>query len=116
MALNIIGEADMDKDPNRIEPSESQVEYVSLRQLNNERLKGLNGRFGDEPETIQVEPSHSAGAPNPFDTVRASAPDETKTASNTLQNIQRKFSTSWLNMQHYLGDRKQNRDWDTKFK
>jgi hypothetical protein len=107
----------MDKDPNRIEPSESQVEYVSMRQLNSERLKGLSGRFAEERVAASFEPTQSSeGAPNAFDNPHPAAPGEAKTAPNALQNIQRKFSTSWLNMQQFLGEKKQNRDWDNKFK
>jgi hypothetical protein len=107
----------MDKDPNRIEPAESQVEYVSMRQLNSERLKGLYGRFTEEPEVTSFEPSHSVGREaNPFENAPPPVPDEGKRTPNALQNIQRKFSTSWLNMQQFLGEKKQNRDWDTKFK
>jgi hypothetical protein len=107
----------MDKDPNRIEPSESQVEYVSMRQLNSERLKGLSGRFAEELAVVSFEPQDSEQrAANPFESAPHPAQGEAKPVPKPLQNIQRKFSTSWLNMQQFLGEKKQNRNWDTKFK
>jgi hypothetical protein len=107
----------MDKDLNRIEPTNFGVEYVSLRQLNSERLKGLSGRFAEEAEATSNEPSYfSERESNPFESSQLVVPDEGKKTPNALQNIQRKFSTSWLNMQQYLGEKKQNRDWDARFK
>ncbi len=86
-----------------------QVEFVSIRQLNEERLRSLNFRKDDSPP--EPEPDHGS---SPFANFQASVPEIKP--STPLAAMHKKFSSSWVSMQNYLGERGKSKDWDTKFK
>lgn len=86
-----------------------QVEYVSLRQLNEERLRALNYRKDDS--TPEPEPEREGSK---FANFQASVPEVKP--STPLAAMHKKFSSSWVSMQNYLGERGKSKDWDTKFR
>ena len=90
-----------DNKSNGGQENEAPVEYESLRQLNADRLRFLSGRLGESVES-EEEP---AAPESPFSNFQASVPD-VKPAS-PLAAMQQKFSNSWLNMQGYLSEKKQ---------
>lgn len=82
---------------------EIQQEHLSMRQINEQRLKYLNGLMEDEttaPEEAPVNPLHTQVPLQQVRTPNTAAP--------------KKFSTSWLNMQNFLGERNRSRDLDNK--
>ncbi len=94
-------ENDNKSDGNR--DQELLVEYSSLRQLNEERLRFLNSRLGEAASEEVIESPEPIGST--LSNFQASVP-ETKIES-PVASMQKKFSTSWLNMQNYLSERKQ---------
>ena len=88
------------------------VEYHSMRELNEDRLRFLNSKFaesGAEPEEASEQIN------SPFSNFQASVPESK--SDTPVASLQKKFSTSWLNMQNFLSERKaQSRNGDQKFR
>ncbi|HEY9759134.1 MAG TPA: hypothetical protein V6C97_28465 [Oculatellaceae cyanobacterium] len=80
------------------------MEYGSVRQLNEERLRFLSSRYNDEAIQAQSETSEPEPV-NPFSNFQASVSE--KKPLSPVETLQKKFSSSWLNMQSYLNERKQ---------
>ena len=87
------------------------VEYASMRQLNEERLRFLNSRLPDAVTTGSDEAPEQINSP--FSNFQASVPEPK--VDTPVASLQKKFSTSWLNMQNYLSERKaQSRNGEQK--
>jgi hypothetical protein len=81
------------------------MEYGSIRQLNEERLKFLSGRYNDEAIQTETASSQPGEPARPFENFQASVSE--KKHVSPVASLQKKFSSSWLNMQSYLSERKQ---------
>ena len=81
------------------------MEYGSIRQLNEERLKFLSSRYNDEAIQTETESNVQAEPAKLFENFQASVSE--KKPLSPVASLQKKFSSSWLNMQSYLSERKQ---------
>jgi hypothetical protein len=82
---------------------EAPQECSSMRQINEQRLKYLHGLIDES----SANPEEA-----PVNTLHTQAPVQQSRIPNNA--APKKFSTSWLNMQNFLGEKNRSRDLDNK--